>query len=64
LYLDGKKAEATAAVPDALVDEVALCGPRERIAELVEPWKDSQVTTMIVGAAQREALDLMAELVL
>ena len=64
LYLDGKKAEATAAVPDALVDEVALCGPRERIAELVEPWKTSQVTTMIVGAAQREALDLMAELVL
>jgi F420-dependent oxidoreductase-like protein len=64
LYLDGKKAEATAAVPDALVDEVALCGPKERIAELVEPWKGSQATTMIVGAAQREALDLMAELVL
>jgi F420-dependent oxidoreductase-like protein len=64
LYLDGKKAEATAAGPDALVDEVALCGPKERIAELVEPWKTSQVTTMIVGAAQREALDLMAELVL
>ena len=39
LYLDGKKQEATAAVPDELVDEVALCGPKERIAELVEPWK-------------------------
>ena len=32
LYLSGKKEEAAAAVPDALVDEVALCGPRERIA--------------------------------
>jgi F420-dependent oxidoreductase-like protein len=64
LYLDGKKAEATAAVPDELVDEVALCGPKERIAELVEPWKTSNVTTMIVAAGQREALDLMAELVL
>ncbi|MBJ7262062.1 MAG: LLM class F420-dependent oxidoreductase, partial [Acidimicrobiia bacterium] len=27
LYLDGKKAEATAAVPDDLVDEIALIGP-------------------------------------
>src|SRR5205807_8919388 len=64
LYLDGKKAEAANAIPDELVDEVALCGPKERIADLIEPWKTSQVTTMIVGAAQREALDLMAELVL
>ena len=27
LYLDGKKQEATAAVPDELVDEIALIGP-------------------------------------
>jgi F420-dependent oxidoreductase-like protein len=64
LYLDGKKAEAAAAVPDSLVDAVALCGPKGRVAELVEEWKASPVTTMIVGAAQREALELMAELVL
>ena len=63
LYLDGKKQEAAAAVPDALVDEVALCGPRERIAELVEPWKSSPVTTMVLATVQTEALDLMAELV-
>ena len=64
LYLDGKKAEATAAVPDELVDEVALCGPKGRIAELLEPWKGSHVGTMVVGTIQREALELMAELVL
>ena len=64
LYLDGEKAEATAAVPDELVDEVALCGPKGRIAELLEPWKDSRVGTMVVGTIQREALELMAELVL
>jgi F420-dependent oxidoreductase-like protein len=64
LYLDGKKQEAAAAVPDELVDEVALCGPKGRIAELLEPWKGSQVGTMIVGTIQREALELMAELVL
>jgi hypothetical protein len=64
LYLDGKKQEAAAAVPDELVDEVALCGPKERIAELLEPWKSSPVTTMIVGAMQRDAVEVMAELVL
>jgi F420-dependent oxidoreductase-like protein len=63
LYLDGKKQEAAAAVPDELVDEVALCGPKERIAELVEPWKMSPATTMVLATVQTEALDLMAELV-
>jgi len=63
LYLDGKKQEAAAAVPDELVDEVALCGPKERIAELVEPWKSSPVTTMVLATVQTEALDVMAELV-
>ena len=64
LYLDGKKAEATAAVPDELVDEVALCGPKSRIAELLEPWKQSPVTTLVCNALQPEALEVMAELVL
>jgi F420-dependent oxidoreductase-like protein len=64
LYLSGKKNEAAAAVPDALVDAVAFCGPKGRIAELVEEWKASPVTTLVLGAAQREALELMAELVL
>lgn len=64
LYLDGKKKAAIAAVPDALVDEVALCGPRERIAELLEPWKRSRATTLILGTIQPEAMQLMAELVL
>jgi F420-dependent oxidoreductase-like protein len=62
LYLDGKKPEAAAAIPDELVDEVALCGPKERIADLVEPWLKSPVTTMVVATVQPEALDLMAQL--
>ena len=64
LYLDGKKQEATAAVPDELVDEISLIGPKERIADRLDAWRDSGITTMIVGAAQPEALRLMAELVL
>ena len=64
LYLGGKKDEAAAAVPDALVDEVALCGPKERIRERLPRWKSSGITTLICGAVQPEALELMAELVL
>ncbi|MGH7358561.1 MAG: LLM class flavin-dependent oxidoreductase, partial [Acidimicrobiia bacterium] len=64
LYLDGKKQEATAAVPDELVDEVALVGPKERIADQLAAWRESGVNTMILGAQQPEALQVMAELVL
>jgi hypothetical protein len=64
LYLDGKKAEAAAAVPNELVDVTTLCGPRERIAERVERWKAVPLGTLCLGAGQPEALQLMAELVL
>jgi F420-dependent oxidoreductase-like protein len=64
LYLGGDKAAATALVPDDLVDDVSLIGPKERIADRLEIWKEAGVTTMIVAATQPEALQLMAELVL
>jgi len=64
LYLSGKKAEAAAAVPDALVDEVALCGPRERIKDGVARWQSAGITTMICGATHVDAVRTMAELVL
>ncbi len=64
LYLDGKKAEATAAVPDELVDQIALVGPAERIAERLAAWRESPVTSMMIGARQPEALRMLAELVL
>jgi alkanesulfonate monooxygenase SsuD/methylene tetrahydromethanopterin reductase-like flavin-dependent oxidoreductase (luciferase family) len=64
LYLDGKKAEALAAVPDELADSVSLVGTRERIAERVEAWKKSPATTLLLGAQQPEAIQLLAELVL
>jgi len=64
LYLDGKKGEAMAAVPDALADAVSLTGSRERIAERVQAWKQSPATTLLLGAQQAEAIQLLAELVL
>ena len=63
LYLEGKKHEAAAAVPDALVDEVALVGDRARIADRVAAFRDCGATTLILQARQVEALRLLAELV-
>jgi F420-dependent oxidoreductase-like protein len=64
LYLAGRRPEAEAAVPDALVDEVALCGPRERIRERLAAWRDAGVTTLVCAPSQPEAIRVMAELVL
>jgi len=63
LYLEGKKGEAAAAVPDALVDEVALVGDRARIAERVAAFRDCGVSTLVLQARQPDALRLLAELV-
>jgi F420-dependent oxidoreductase-like protein len=62
LYLAGKKTEAMAAVPDALVDEISLCGPKERIKELLVPWRSSGITTMICNTSDPAAIRAIAEL--
>jgi F420-dependent oxidoreductase-like protein len=64
LYLGGKQREAIAAVPDELVHAVALVGPKERIAERLEAWRETPVTTLVLGTTQPEALRTLAELVL
>jgi len=61
LYLDGKKAEASAAVPNQLADEVSLVGPPARIRDRLAPWRESGVTTIICGARQPEVLRTLAE---
>jgi F420-dependent oxidoreductase-like protein len=62
LYLGGRKREAVAAVPDALVDEVALVGPRERIAARLDAWRECGVTTLLCQTRDVETMRLMAEL--
>lgn len=68
LYLAGKKEEAMAAIPEALIDAIALVGPRERIIERAERWKKAgeknHVGSMLIGTNQPEAIELMAELML
>jgi F420-dependent oxidoreductase-like protein len=62
-YLAGNKGDAAAAVPDALVDEIALVGDRARIADRLAAWRESSVTTLVLQARQSEALQALAELV-
>ena len=64
LYLAGDKGEAMNAIPDALVDDVALCGPKERIAERLALWRACPITTMNIITFTLEGLRVMAELML
>lgn len=48
LYLEGKKAEASASIPLALIEDVALVGPPEKIRDEMPRWEDTVITTMLV----------------
>jgi F420-dependent oxidoreductase-like protein len=61
LFLDGKQREAAAAVPDALIDEMALVGPPERIRDRLAAWKESGATTMLISARDETTLRAVAE---
>lgn len=61
LYLAGDKQAAAAAVPDALCDEVALCGPRERILDRLDAWKSSRVDELLVFTTDPDLLEAMVE---
>ena len=64
LFLSSKKDEAMAAVPDELVDACHLVGPAERIKERLQVWKEAsasgKIGSMLIGAGQQEALELVA----
>jgi F420-dependent oxidoreductase-like protein len=62
LFLDGKREQAIAAVPDALVDALHLVGTPDRIRDRFAAWKSLPIGTLIVGARQPEAVRLIAEL--
>jgi F420-dependent oxidoreductase-like protein len=61
LYLDGQREAAMAAVPDALVDAVALCGPAARIADRLKRFKEAPIGTLVCGSGQIDVVRLLAE---
>jgi F420-dependent oxidoreductase-like protein len=59
-YLDGRRGEASAAVPDELVDEVALVGSVERVRDRLEAWRAAGVTTIVARTTDVEQLRALA----
>ncbi|HTV88676.1 MAG TPA: LLM class F420-dependent oxidoreductase [Stellaceae bacterium] len=68
LYLDGKRQEAAAAVPDALIDEISLVGPADRVRDRLKAWQDvaqnGWIGSLILAGADIAGLRLIAETVL
>ncbi len=62
LYLQGDKNAATAAVPTSMVQDMALIGPREKIRDDLESWRESIATTLLVNG-NLDAMRLLGELV-
>ena len=64
-FLGGRRAEAAAAVPDALVDELCLVGSASRIKDRIKAWKEAAdakaVGTMLLGGASLDAMRIIAE---
>jgi F420-dependent oxidoreductase-like protein len=67
-FLGGRRAEAIAAVPDSLVDEVSLVGSPERIKDRLQAWKAAgkthEVGSMLLSGVSAESLRVVAEAVL
>ena len=59
----GKKEEAAARVPRSLIEETALIGPKEKIRDDLEMWRESCVTQILLYG-DTTTLQTMAELVL
>jgi F420-dependent oxidoreductase-like protein len=67
-YLAGRRKEAESAVPDALIDETSLVGPRERVRDRLQAWqeiaRDHRVGSLVLAGADIAALRVIAEAVL
>ena len=60
LFLGGHQREAATKVPDAFVDEVALVGSVDRIADRLAAWRESGATTLLVSTRDAQTLRAVA----
>jgi F420-dependent oxidoreductase-like protein len=62
LYLSGRKDDAAAAIPTRLLQQLTLIGPPDKIRHDLEVWRDSIVTTLLIGgdpATLRQAAEII-----
>ncbi len=62
LYLDGKKQEAAASIPLAMVEDIALVGPVDKIRDDLARWKETCLTTVLLNG-RADQLAMLAELI-
>ncbi len=63
LYLDGDKRGAAAAIPTALVEDVALVGPPAKLRDERARWQETVITTLLLSgdaAALRQAAEVLS----
>ena len=63
LFLAGKKAEAIAAVPDEMVAETMIVGPKEKVRDEIVRWEEAGVSMLMVTARTPDLIRGLAELV-
>jgi F420-dependent oxidoreductase-like protein len=61
-YLEGKREEAMTAIPDALIDTVSLCGPKDVVRERLAVYRDSGVGTLGITPIAFTKDDRLAQL--
>jgi hypothetical protein len=62
LYLEGKREEAMAAIPDGLIDTVSLCGPKNVVRERLAIYRDAGVGTLGITPIAFNAPDRLEQL--
>jgi hypothetical protein len=58
----GKKEEAAASIPLAMVEDVALVGPMAKIKDEMAKWRETCITTFLISGPP-QVLETYAELV-
>jgi F420-dependent oxidoreductase-like protein len=62
LYLDGKKREAEAAIPDAFLEQVTLCGPADYVKDRLAVYRAAGVTVLNVDPTGSDPVRTVAAL--
>jgi F420-dependent oxidoreductase-like protein len=62
LYLSGRKDEATALIPEELVDDMHIIGTAGEVKEKVAQWEETGVTTLLLSCRSPEEVRQVAEL--
>ncbi len=61
LYLEGRKDEATALIPDELVDDMHIIGTEPEIRERAAAWEETGVTTLLLSCRSADEVRQVAE---